>query len=156
MECLHHQGVAAVGVCPQCHSALCRDCLTDRNPPICVDCYVARCDAKVGSAVANLVLMAIVFFIGYYAEDSLKLTTSPVATGMLFAAALCGTRVFFSLFFNTFNIVFAIILGAPMLMVFGVFLAFSIALGYIVAPLLVLFNVLVIIKNRAAIALARR
>lgn len=43
MECFYHENRAAVGLCPGCHKAACRECLTDRGGELlCSACFEQR------------------------------------------------------------------------------------------------------------------
>lgn len=151
MECYYHPGTAASGTCTDCGKALCSACVGAMNPPTCRECGVAYCNSKLFDAYFNLATLLIAFITGYYWESGsqpLGLTPSPLATGILFAVGLVGLKVFFKFFFNTFNVAMFIILGVPGLIAMVFLLAFVVALSYIILPIMVLFFVWTIIKQR--------
>lgn len=158
MHCQFHGDVEAIGVCSNCSYGLCADCMSRHRPPLCANCFIAVCKARINDAYVNLFLMGICFMVGYYIESSRMSPSpnSPVTIGFMAAAVLPGLKMFAKHFLGSFSIFMAIILGLPFLIVLGAFLAVSLAAGFVLVPVLVIFNIVVILTNSAAIGSARR
>lgn len=66
MKCFHHPDVDAVGTCPDCNRALCRECAGRYSVPICDQCNEARLKRDKVLVYRNISIMAALFLIPFF------------------------------------------------------------------------------------------
>lgn len=87
MKCYNHTDRDAVSQCSDCGRGLCHECTNFYSMPICKHCYLSRVNTNQESITKTLLLMAVLFIIGFCTSFS---EHSSVIMGLLSGYVLAG------------------------------------------------------------------
>lgn len=65
MNCFNHYQNPAVAQCSNCGKGLCPECIERCNPTLCNSCFLVRKRHEIWRSIINLILLIILFFIGF-------------------------------------------------------------------------------------------
>ncbi len=130
MNCYKHYDRTAVSQCIECSKALCPECTSKYNKPLCDQCVIEGVKRNKSMLVKNIVIMVAIFLIGF---------------SNIFVENLLGERLLLSIMFSGFpwgwsflnKITPQVFLFMPIvgwLIYFSIKFVLSVIIGIIVMP----------------------